>query len=1086
MTSRTLRAAPPVPRAGPSAPAGSEGAAALVALAAARERGAAVFVARDEPRAAAVAEIAAALDPDVDVHALPAWDCLPYDRVPPSAGIMGRRLAALAGLARTGGPRLAVTTAEALAQRLPDPAALRDAALTLARGPFDAEALDRALASRGYWRDDRVDEPGEVAWRGEVIDLFPSDRASPVRLEIDDGRIAGLRVYDAATQRGVGELGDIAVWPASEAWRPGQESLPGPFAAPGPLASPFDLLAGFAAVADPGARERIEAFLALAAEAWETRRRFGPREAQGLAEPSALYLTLDAWRDGFAALSPVELAEAEENDAPRFSAAPDPAAALHEFAAAERKAGRRVVLAAPDEAGLRRLARAAGLGAPARASSWRDVAKLPKGAAASLVLPSTSGFRAPEGDAVVVTAADLHGADAGAPAGRAADAFLGDEAFRPGDVVVHRDHGLCVLEGLETVEAGEAGATETIRLRFAGDEALMLPVAQAGALWRYGSAEADVALDALNARAWLRRRGEVEAELAETARRLAELARRRATETAAPLAAPADRLARFAARFPWRETRDQARAIADALRDLAGNRRTERLVCGDVGFGKTEVALRAAAACVFAGRQVAIAAPTTVLARQHVETFRRRFAGFGVEVRELSRFVAAAEARAVKAGLRDGSVRIVIGTHALAGKGVAFRELGLVVIDEEQRFGEAHKAKIRALGQDAHVLALTATPIPRTLQASLAGLIDLSVIATPPAPRRPVRTALLPYAPSVVREELLRERRRGGQSFVVCPRVEDMAPWTRRLAEIAPELEILTAHGGMKPTDIDDAMLRFADGRGDVLLATNIVESGLDVPNANTMIVWRPDRFGLAQLHQLRGRVGRGRARGSCLLLTDPDRRLAAPTRRRLETLAALDRPGAGFAISARDLDQRGAGDLLGADQSGHLRLVGAGLAQHLLERALAAARGETPPEEWTPEIELGCAAAIPPEYIPEPEPRLNLYRRIALAGSAREVAGLAEEIEDRFGDRPKALDRLLVLARLAVECRALGVARLDGGPQGLAASFRPGSEPAAPPHLDPPCAWREGRLVWPTPTRTPAERLRAAAAFLRACAGAG
>ncbi len=1038
----------------------------------------------DEHRAEEIAALLQALAPEREIVTIPPWDCLPYDRIPPSAFVMGRRIAGLIALRMPSATRIVVTTPEALMQRVPDPAAMDGAALTIAPGPFDQAAFETALAARGYWRDDRVDEAGEVAFRGEVIDLFPADSDRPVRLELGQGRVEAVRLYDAGSQRSMGDLNSIDILPATESWRPGQDGPPAPIAAPGPLVSLFDLMPGATLLAEPRARERAAAFRELVDDAWETRRSFSRTTPHDQAEPQRLYLPIEAWP--LLAVPEAGGGRSTEPEVPRFAALEEPEEALEAFVHAERERGRRIVLAAPSAAALRRLARAAGAGEVRKVAAWREVQAAEPGAVLSLELPQTPGFRSSDGSAVVVTALDVFGSRARAddPAARASAAFALDEAFRPGDTVVHRDHGLCILEGLESVEAGEAGHTETIRLRFADDEILLLPVSQAGALWRYGSGAADVSLDALSGQAWTKRRDEMEAELEDIARRLTARAQERAAAKAVKLVPPRPDYERFAARFPYLETQDQARAIADVLHDLASGRKTDRLVCGDVGFGKTEVALRAAAAAVFAGRQVAIAAPTTVLVRQHLETFRRRFQGFGIEIRELSRFVAPAEAKAVKAGLADGSVRIVIGTHALAGAGVAFRELGLVVIDEEQRFGEKHKAAIRSLAAAGHVLTLTATPIPRTLQASLSGLIDLSVIATPPVARRPVRTALLPLDEPAVREALFRENRRGGQSFVVCPRVEDIEPWRRRLAGLVPELSLLVAHGRMKAREIDDAMIRFADGDGDVLLATNIVESGLDVPNANTMLVWRPDRFGLAQLHQLRGRVGRSRVRGVCLLLSDPAHKLTAATRRRLETLAALDRPGAGFAISAQDMDQRGAGDLLGEDQSGHVRLVGADLAHHLLDRALRQARGEPTPPDWIPEVNLGCEAAIPAAYIPEPEVRLNLYHRIARAASAGEVVALAEEIADRFGSRPPELDRLLVIARLTVACRSLGVERLDGGPQALALTFRDGAgRPKSVPALEPPPDWREDRLVWPKPGETDTGRLRSAAEFLRALA---
>jgi transcription-repair coupling factor (superfamily II helicase) len=550
------------------------------------------------------------------------------------------------------------------------------------------------------------------------------------------------------------------------------------------------------------------------------------------------------------------------------------------------------------------------------------------------------------------------------------------------------------------------------------------------------------------------------------------------------LAWPQPDYERFVAGFPYPETADQARAIAATLADLSSGRAMNRLVCGDVGFGKTEVALRAAAAVALAGRQVAIVAPTTVLARQHASTFRRRFAALGIEVAHLSRLVAPADAKRAKAGLADGTIRVVVGTHALAAKGVRYADLGLVVIDEEQRFGAAQKAKLRGLAAGAHALTLTATPIPRTLQAALVGLQEISVIATPPARRQPIRTFLVPFDDATVREALLRERGRDGQSFVVCPRVEDIAPLARTLAGLVPELDTTAIHGRMSAAEIDDAMIRFAEGAGDVLLATSIIESGLDVPRANTMLVWRPDRFGLAQLHQLRGRVGRGRARGVAYLLTDPASPLAPATRKRLETLQSLDRLGAGFAISARDLDHRGAGDLFGEEQAGHVRLIGVPLYQHLLARALAAARGEAVAEEWSPEINLEGHGSIPADYIPEVDLRINLHERLARLADEDEVDEFEEEIRNRFGAPPAPVERLIARARIWHQCRAYGVARVDAGPQAVALTFREGTDRAlidrAVAASDGAFEERQGRLVWTRSGATDEERLANAVRLFR------
>ena len=610
------------------------------------------------------------------------------------------------------------------------------------------------------------------------------------------------------------------------------------------------------------------------------------------------------------------------------------------------------------------------------------------------------------------------------------------------------------------------------------------PKALIDRVWRYGTEEADVPLDRLDGGAWAARRDEVAAEVARAADALARLAAERARAEAPPLPAP-EGFPRFVRRFPFEPSEDQAAAIDAVLGDLArGSPPMDRLVCGDVGFGKTEVALRAAAVAALNGWQVAVLAPTTLLVGQHLQTFRRRFAGLGVRVEQLSRLGGAAEQRAVKQALADGSVQVVVGTHALASPGLRFARLGLVVIDEEQRFGTRQKAALARLRRGVHTLTMTATPIPRTLQSALAGLQELSVIATPPQRRLPVRTFVLPFDGSVVREALRRERRRGGRSFVVVPRIADLEPVRERLAGIAGDLDLVVAHGRMKAAELDGVVLAFAAGEHDVLLTTSIVETGLDMPGADTMLVWRPDRFGVAQLHQLRGRVGRGRERAACYLLHEPGEALAEAARRRLETLATFESLGAGFAVAARDLDLRGAGSLVGEEQAGHLKRIGTGLYQHLLERALRRARGERVAADWSPELALDVDARLPAGYVPEPELRLDLYARLTRPAGAPQLEELAQEIADRFGEPPPEVARLLDLAGLRRRCRALGVAKLEAGPKAVAASFRDeasaeqrwaGWAQAAP---DGP-RWSGGRLLLAWPSASADERLAAATALL-------
>ena len=578
---------------------------------------------------------------------------------------------------------------------------------------------------------------------------------------------------------------------------------------------------------------------------------------------------------------------------------------------------------------------------------------------------------------------------------------------------------------------------DSIVLRFAAETRRLVPAAEADRIWRYGADETGVTLDKLDGSSWAKRRAQVDEVLTDAARDLAQLAAERLKRTASVLEPEAAQYERFVDRFAFTETVDQAHAIAAVRDDLASGQPMDRLVVGDVGYGKTEVALRAAAIAAFSGKQAVVAVPTTVLARQHLESFTHRFNGTGVKVAGLSRLSSAADKKQVKEGLADGSISIVIGTAAVAGKGLAYADVGLVVIDEEQRFGAADKAKLAALGAD-HILTLSATPIPRTLQSALVGLQQLSIIATPPARRQPIRSTVGAFDDATVRAALLRERSRGGQSFVVVPRIEDIAEIAQKLAKLVPELEVLQAHGKLPAVELDETMVRFAGGGGDVLLATNIIEAGLDVPRANTMIVWRADRFGLSQLHQLRGRVGRGSRRGQILLLTQPDAIIAPRTLARLNTLSAFDRLGAGFAISARDLDMRGAGDLLGEDQAGHAKLIGVELYQHLMERAIAKARGEDT-EDWTPVIHADLAGALPADWIPDVDLRITLHSTIARVTDIAGLDSLEDELVDRFGELPEGARQLLAAARLRVLARQAGVARIDAGPAAIALTPRVG-----------------------------------------------
>ncbi|WP_288582096.1 helicase-related protein [uncultured Methylobacterium sp.] len=1058
-----------------------------VALLGLRDRGRPlVHVARDTRRLEEIAALLRALVPGIGVAVYPEWDCLPFDRASPSRGTMGARAGVLRWLTDTDNlPDILLTTAPALIQRVPPPATWAGARVELTAGdPLDPGRLTAELQRLGYILDDRVDEPGEVAVRGRTVDVFPAAAPRPCRIEHAGGKVTAIRSYDPVSQRSLDEVGTLVVDPATEIvlapdapvrLKPfsGQEhQLPTLY---GRLATVLDYVPEARLVVEAGAEARADAFFEQIAEG-----QGGATSARGKAAP--LYLSPAEWQETRAARE-VAVATKEEADAvavPVFLRERRPGSAFSAYLRERLKAGERVVLAG-DAAALKRLSRQAARAAERGVRpvcDWSQAVAAKPGEIVALAAPLDAGFRVPEMAATVIAAPDVHGGSSAKPlAGQPVILPMGEVDLRVGDVAVDRDHGLCVFEGLERIATGDGGATEALRLRFAHDAILMVPVAQADRIWRYGSEEEAVALDTLEGGTWARRRLTTEAGLARAARAMLEAAGIRAKAKAPALTPPEREMERFGAGFGFPLTPDQAKAVDGALADLASERPMDRLVCGDVGFGKTEVALRAAAAALLAGKQVAVVAPTTVLVRQHLRTFARRFARFGIEVAQLSRLVPPAEAKKVRQGLADGSIRLVIGTQALAGRGVSFADLGLVVIDEEQRFGAALKERLRGMAGDAHVLTLTATPIPRTLQSALVGLKSLSVIATPPAVRQPIRTILTPLHDDTVRAALMREKGRGGQSFVVCPRIEEIGPMAERLKALVPELATVVAHGEMKPAELDEIMVRFADGEGDVLLATSIIESGLDVPRANTMLVHDAERFGLAQLHQLRGRVGRGQRRGVTYLLTRPDRELPAAAEKRLRTLEALDRLGAGFAISARDLDLRGAGDLVGENQAGHVKLIGLGLYQHLLHLALRAAKGE-PAEDWAPEIHLGLAGDVPADYVPEPEVRLGLYTRLLRLGAPEEVEALRGEVEDRFGPPPPGVRALFALAHLRVACLRLGIARLTGGPQGLAVDFRPGCAPAAMPLTEAMTA-REGRLILRRPCDDPDRRAEQAAEFL-------
>jgi transcription-repair coupling factor (superfamily II helicase) len=1080
----------------------------LLARRRAESRAPILHVCRDDARMARMAEALGFFAPHVEVLRFPAWDCLPYDRVSPNPEIVSERVATLTRLAeRTPVPRILLTTVNALVQKVPPRAAFTGSTLALKRGGrADPAKLAGFLEANGYHRTGTVMEHGEFAIRGGIVDLFPAGEQDPIRIDLFGDEIEDLRRFETATQRSgerldaltlrpVGEMfldapsisrfrsayrdlfgaaaGDDPLYVSVSAGRrhPGMEHWAGLFHEQ--METLLDHLGEGASVSlDNQAEDALAARLEMVADHYEARR-MPAREGEvpyRPAPPDRLYLDHDAWQY---MLEDCRVFRFLPFDPPEHAAGIDAGGrlgrlfsdvraegrnvfvAFGEHAAAMAKRGQRPVLAAWTRGSRERLANLLRENqVPCEpVEDFAAVQRLPPGVVALATLGVERGFVAAAGapgtgmaGIAVIGEQDLLGERIARPPRRRrrADQFIADATeIAQGDLVVHQDHGIGRYDGLETIEVGQA-PHECLRLIYDGGDKLFLPVENIEVLSRFGSDAAGVALDKLGGSNWQARKAKARNRIADMAAALIRVAAERLTREAISAIPPEGAWDEFCARFPFAETEDQQRAIADVLEDLAAGRPMDRLICGDVGFGKTEVALRAAFAVAMAGSQVAVVVPTTLLSRQHFRVFSSRFEGLPIKVAQLSRMVAVKDAAAVREGVKDGHINIVVGTHALLAKSIEFADLGLVIVDEEQHFGVAHKERLKQFKADVHVLTLTATPIPRTLQLALTGVREMSVIATPPVDRLAVRTFIMPWDGVVLREAILRERFRGGQIFCVVPRLEDLPKLRERLGEIVPEARIAEAHGRLAPTELERVMTEFGDQKYDILLSTNIVESGLDMPAVNTLIIHRADMFGLAQLYQLRGRVGRGKHRGYAYLTWPQTHRLSAAAEKRLEVMQTLDNLGAGFTLASHDLDIRGAGNLLGDEQSGHVREVGIELYQQMLEDAVAAlkqgvgkGRDDAESRDWTPQINLGLPVMLPEAYVRDLPVRLGLYRRIGGLQTEPEIEAMAAELADRFGPLPAEAETLLQVVWLKALCRQVGVEKLDVGPKGIVLAFR-------------------------------------------------
>jgi len=1067
-------------------------------------RGAPILhIARDANRLVTLEDALAFFAPDVTVLTFPAWDGVPYDRVAPNADTIARRIATLSELTHreTAGNKsslIVLTTVNAVVQRVPPRAFIAASSMRLAAGnAVSMQELVERLEVSGYGRAGTVTDPGQYAVRGGILDLYPPG-AQPVRLDFFGDTLESIRAFDPETQRTAARLDSVELLPMSElvltpdvrrAFRQRYVELFGPVTGDDPLYESisagrqrqgmehwlplfhdrldtlFDYLPGALVSLDPLVDDARTKRLEQVADHYEARAQALERKAFGAppyhpVPPESMFLSEAEWQQALASRQTIALDPFEHPETPGGKIVSFGGRQGHSFAAERQTEGgyvfdaavahakrlkgedKRVIVACWSNGARERLATLLwehGIGETMGVESFADAIALPHATTAFAVLPLETGFEAP--GLAVIDEQDILGDRLvrKTRGKRGADVLTEVSSLSVGDLVVHADHGIGRFVGLTAIEAAEK-PHDCLELHYSGGDKLYLPVENIELLSRYGSDEAGVQLDRLGGVAWQTRKARLKKRIRDMAEKLIKVAALRELRQAPVLTPPNGLYDEFSARFRYEETEDQETSIEAVLDDLASGRPMDRLICGDVGFGKTEVALRASLIAVLAGKQVAVVVPTTLLARQHFYTFTERFRGFPVKIAQASRLVTAKDRAEVKKGLKSGDIDIVIGTHALLAKSAEFANLGLLIVDEEQHFGVQHKERLKQLREDVHVLTLTATPIPRTLQLALSGVREMSLISTPPVDRLAVRTYVTPFDPVILREALLRERFRGGQTFYVVPRISDLDDAAAFLEEHAPELKVARAHGQIGSRELDSVMNAFYDRQFDVLLSTSIVESGLDIPSANTLIVHRADMFGLAQLYQLRGRVGRSKIRAYAYFTIPADARLTPGAERRLKVLQSLDTLGAGFVLASHDLDIRGAGNLLGEEQSGHIREVGVELYQSMLEEAVAALRGGQEGEvedQWSPRINLGTSVLIPEDYVPDLQVRLGLYRRLSGVETHDAIEAFAAELIDRFGPLPEEVRHLLDVVEIKGLCRQAGIEQIDAGPKGAVIAFR-------------------------------------------------
>ncbi len=1063
-----------------------------------------VFIAPDGTSLVQTASLLRYITPETEILTFPAWDTVPYDRISPNVNIVAERVDVLAHLApnpTSVKPRIIITSIGAVMQKLPPKKVFLNSVKSIQVGSqLSLSNFLHYVALNGYTRVEQVMEPSEYAVRGDILDIFPAGSEQPLRIDLFGDEIEKIRTFDVLTQRTTGEKNHYTFQAAGEVildentiknFRSHYRETFGatckddeiyeavsnsqkymgmenwlPFFYEDTLPTIFDYIPQATIIFGRNVEAAMQAKNDSIIDHYQARlENLSLKTPQNEVDtyrpvpPEQMFLhPEDILSKVNLQLSSLNLPQSIENvdiatiPCRNFSSAKNitPSQVYTELLNSLNEYGKLSRFICCYTAGSREriftLLNEAISNNNLKlnlsiADNWHDACLKSKNSVVLIVIGLQHGFRNDE--FYFISEQDIFGPRQNHRTSHKVSSkdFIADvSSLNIGELVVHLEHGIGRFMGLENISAGGADH-DCLKIIYANDDKLFVPVENIEMVSRYGADDENIQLDTLGGMAWEAKKSKVKKRIHELAEKLIAIAARRQLKKAETYIASDGTYDEFCSGFPYNETDDQLNAINDVMSDLSAGIPMDRLICGDVGFGKTEVALRAAFTVAMCGGQVALIVPTTLLARQHYLNFLQRMNGFPLRVAMLSRLTTVTEARKIKAGMKDGSVDIVIGTHALLSDNIEFNNLGLLIIDEEQHFGVAHKEKLKALKDDVHVLTLTATPIPRTLQLSLTGVKQLSIIATPPVDRLAARTFVMPFDRVMIKEAIYREKFRGGQTFVVCPRVSDISEVQKILKEIAPDIEILVAHGQMPVKQLEDVMNSFVDKKGDILLSTTIIESGIDMPSVNTMIVYRADMFGLAQLYQLRGRIGRSKVRGYCYFTVPQHKNLKPIAERRLSILQALDSLGAGFSLASHDMDIRGSGNVLGEEQSGHIKDVGIALYHHMLEEEIIRIKNGEKLEEktdtdWSPQIITGVPIMISENYVHDLGVRLGLYKRIGSLEKPEELLDMREELVDRFGPIPPEVENLLKTVEIKQLCRQANIERIDAGAKGFVIGF--------------------------------------------------